>query len=272
MPIFAIGLDDGRKLHIDADDQDAALAGAQHFLRTTPPPQNPSGPSGLWQTFRVSDSPDAVQINANAIKSARDQGYSDQQIADHLVQRLTASGNGTAAQPNYYPKPSSFTEARDAGYSDDQIVQHLAQDTRGFGAKVQEALKQGYTPAQIMQHLSGPDVSATPHGPWEDYKNLPPLPPDYQLEDGPWRDFQTAQSSDAKRPMRFDDLPKTPKFDDLPPIPNGYQLERPAQQEGTTAAPVTAGGVAKAVGAGALSGVVGLPGDFVALTNLARRG
>ena len=31
-------------------------------------------------------------------------------------------------------------------------------------------------------------------------------------------------------------------------------------------------GVAKAVGAGALSGVVGLPGDVVALTNLARRG
>ncbi len=30
--IFEIGLDDGRTLHIDASDQDAALAGAQHFL------------------------------------------------------------------------------------------------------------------------------------------------------------------------------------------------------------------------------------------------
>ena len=69
----------------------------------------------------------------------------------------------------------------------------------------------------------------------------------------------------------FDDLPKTLKFDNLPPIPEGYQLEHPAPNTDTTSAPVTTAGVAKAVGAGALSGV-GLPGDVVALTNLARRG
>ena len=32
MPVFEIGLDDGRKLRIDAVDQEAALAGVQHFL------------------------------------------------------------------------------------------------------------------------------------------------------------------------------------------------------------------------------------------------
>ena len=76
-------------------------------MPTDPNPQA----SSLWQTFRLSDNPDAVQINANAIKSARDQGYSDQQIADHLatvypsllVKHLASSGNGAAAQPNYYP-------------------------------------------------------------------------------------------------------------------------------------------------------------------------
>ena len=77
------------------------------------------------------------------------------------MKHLASSGNGAAAQPNYYPKPPAFTEARDAGYSDDQIIQHLAKDTSGFGAKVQEALKQGYTPTQIIQHLSGPDVGTT---------------------------------------------------------------------------------------------------------------
>jgi hypothetical protein len=33
MPTFEIGLDDGRKIQIDADDQQSALAGAQHFLQ-----------------------------------------------------------------------------------------------------------------------------------------------------------------------------------------------------------------------------------------------
>ena len=46
----------------------------------------------------------------------------------------------------------------------------------------------------------------------------------------------------------------------------------PAQQGTRHRLPSPQAGVAKAVGAGALSGVVGLPGDVVALTNLARRG
>lgn len=45
MPIYQIGLDDGRTLHIDADDQDAALAGAQHVLKYgLPQSQDAQGP------------------------------------------------------------------------------------------------------------------------------------------------------------------------------------------------------------------------------------
>ena len=40
-------------------------------------PTEPNSQASLWQTFHLSDNPDAVQINAGAIKSARDQGYSD---------------------------------------------------------------------------------------------------------------------------------------------------------------------------------------------------
>ncbi|WP_316235066.1 MULTISPECIES: hypothetical protein [unclassified Bradyrhizobium] len=42
MPVFEIGLDDGRKLQIDADSQEAALAGVQHFLGQ-PTSSEPSG-------------------------------------------------------------------------------------------------------------------------------------------------------------------------------------------------------------------------------------
>jgi hypothetical protein len=42
MPTYEVQLDDGRKIHIDADDQNAALAGAQHFLNQNSPQASPS--------------------------------------------------------------------------------------------------------------------------------------------------------------------------------------------------------------------------------------
>ena len=41
MPTFEIGLNDGRTLHIDADDHQSALAGAQHFLQQGQPNTTP---------------------------------------------------------------------------------------------------------------------------------------------------------------------------------------------------------------------------------------
>ena len=43
MPVFQIGLDDGRTLRIEADDQAAALAGVQHFQEN----EKPTAPSGI---------------------------------------------------------------------------------------------------------------------------------------------------------------------------------------------------------------------------------
>jgi hypothetical protein len=47
MPTFQIGLEDGRTLHIEADNQEAALAGAQHFIgggaQNAPASNAPSG-------------------------------------------------------------------------------------------------------------------------------------------------------------------------------------------------------------------------------------
>ncbi len=130
MPTFEIGLNDGRTLHIDADDQESALAGAQHFIGQQP----------------------------------------------------------------------------------------AAADTKG---------------------------------PWTPYQNLPPIPDGYSLE-----------HPDGKSP----------------PLPQGFIPEGPwkefqnSQHAAPADTPVTAGGLAKAAGAGAVSGFVGLPGDVASLINLARRG
>jgi hypothetical protein len=43
MPVFQIGLEDGRSLRIEADDQESALAGAQHFLGNNTSAPEPSG-------------------------------------------------------------------------------------------------------------------------------------------------------------------------------------------------------------------------------------
>ena len=57
MPVFELSLDDGRKLHIDADSQEAALAGYQHFKdqETQAAPKAPAAtdaPSGVIAGFR----------------------------------------------------------------------------------------------------------------------------------------------------------------------------------------------------------------------------
>jgi hypothetical protein len=46
MPVFEIGLDDGRKLRIEADDQEAALAGVAHFQGSSAAPEK-EAPSAL---------------------------------------------------------------------------------------------------------------------------------------------------------------------------------------------------------------------------------
>jgi len=43
MPTFEIGLEDGRKLRIEADSQEAALAGAQHFMTQSAPDHSVTG-------------------------------------------------------------------------------------------------------------------------------------------------------------------------------------------------------------------------------------
>ena len=119
MPTYEVALDDGRKIHIDADDQDAALAGAQHF-RNNSPQKVPPLPSGYqledgapWNAFRVSDSPGAVQINAANIKQARDQGYSDEAIANHLASvypKLMLDHLSGATQQPIPPLPAGFQQ------------------------------------------------------------------------------------------------------------------------------------------------------------------
>jgi hypothetical protein len=177
MPTFEVGLDDGRKLQIDADNQDAALAGAQHFL------------SNNLRTPTASKSTAGFDVQG----------------------------------------------ARDAGYSDDEILDQLAKSTPNFD--IQGAHKAGYTSGEILDFLHPATT------------NTPPLPSGFQLDNHP-------------------------RAQGLPPLPDGYQIESQtapaaaAPQDG----PVTKMGLAKAAGAGLLSGTVGIPGDIVSLINLARRG
>lgn len=55
MPVFEIGLEDGRKLRIEADNQDAALSGVQHFMSQSPPvtQEQPSSPAAKPETGLV---------------------------------------------------------------------------------------------------------------------------------------------------------------------------------------------------------------------------
>ena len=64
MPTYEIELDDGRKLHVDAVDQDAALAGAQHAL--TQNPSNAPNGQGSNQSIYTVQTPSGHQLDIQA--------------------------------------------------------------------------------------------------------------------------------------------------------------------------------------------------------------
>ncbi|MDE2284324.1 MAG: hypothetical protein KGK33_06890 [Hyphomicrobiales bacterium] len=110
-----------------------------------------------WNDFRVSDSPQAVQINATAIKHARNLGFSDDQIASHLAEK--------------YPT---------------LLLDHLSGATQQTPPDTPAATAPQSGPLMFDSLPKGPpafdDLPVTPQA-------LPPLPEGYVL-DGPWRDFQ----------------------------------------------------------------------------------
>lgn len=182
MPIYNVELNDGRKISIDADTQDAALAGATHFLS-----QNPkSTQSQAFPNFVLSDGPDAVRSNAAAIQQARNQGYSDDDIAGHLASNFPStllnhlSGNASASAAN-----------NDGPWRD---YQNLPPLPAGFHLEHPDgkspALPDGFVPER-----PGAFDSLPPGHPMK-FDDLPKGGPQANAkQDGPWTDFQQQQDA-----------------------------------------------------------------------------
>jgi hypothetical protein len=122
MPVFQIELDDGRKLRIDAEDHNAALAGVQHFLGQKPQEAS-SGPGGMVN---------AVRQGAADVLSG---------TGETLNQYVGAGGDtlknaGAAIAPQGY---QSAPVVSDKGFDASAIPQAVAQAAPGAAASIAAA-------------------------------------------------------------------------------------------------------------------------------------
>lgn len=106
MPVFQIGLDDGRSLRIEADDQEAALAGVQHF-------QASDKPSGAGAAFAkgVSDTAGGIAstlglagVKADALKTVEEKTAPKDFKAASLIREGGSWMNPSDYQPGNLPQ------------------------------------------------------------------------------------------------------------------------------------------------------------------------
>ena len=179
-----------------------------------------------------------INIDPSQITAARNQGYSDDEIADYLGQRL-----------------KQFQDAKDNGYSSTEILDHLSgkQSAPATTDQQQKAGQQfDFTDPNGQRYTVNGPANATADQAFDilqkhlggQYQNLPPIPPDFQLE-----------HPDGKSP----------------PLPPGFVPEE-GPNKSASDTPNTYGGDAKALASGVAKGVLGLPEDAANLWNLGARG
>jgi hypothetical protein len=115
VPVFELELDDGRKLHIDADSQEAALAGYKHFQETEGAPKAPSG----FLAGAAHGAEDLVHGDAATLKS------------------FAGVGNGAPApDANYVPANITNGSVNPLTWNYSQIPQKVAENAPGLGQDV----------------------------------------------------------------------------------------------------------------------------------------
>ncbi|MGM5019202.1 hypothetical protein [Tardiphaga sp. 367_B4_N1_1] len=117
MPTFQIGLEDGRSLHIEADSQEAALAGVQHFLG-----QKPAEPSGAAAGFAK-----GTEDIANGVKETAKQYLG------------VGQGAEKPSDPNYVPAEviNGFNPLK---WNYDQLPQKVAEVAPGLAETAASAM------------------------------------------------------------------------------------------------------------------------------------
>jgi hypothetical protein len=144
----------------------------------------------IWNQFVVSDGPGAVRINADAIKQARQSGYSSDDIASHLAQvypkLLVDHLSGDTPT-----EPKASQNAAEEG----PWTEYQKQPPLPAGFQLEGGSKPTAQNGRTLMFDDLPKGPTRPDGSPLKFDDLPPLPPDFQLEDGPWRDFQKPQKS-----------------------------------------------------------------------------
>src|SRR5438105_2881726 len=105
MPVFEIGLDDGRKLRVEADNEEAALAGVAHFKanegpKAPAPVEKSTEPSGVLAGISHGFN-DTVRGNMETAKSYAGVGPGGKREDDNYVPANVSNGSFNPLKWNY---------------------------------------------------------------------------------------------------------------------------------------------------------------------------
>lgn len=132
MPVFEVGLDDGRKLRIEADDQEAALAGVAHFQTQ----EGAKAPSGFAAGL-VHGAQDWAHGNAETAKDFYGVGNGYEPTDKGYVPANVTNGSANPLKWNYSQIPQKIAEQA-PGLGQDIVAASVAAKTAkgaGLGAK-----------------------------------------------------------------------------------------------------------------------------------------
>jgi hypothetical protein len=156
MPVFEVGLDDGRKLRIEADDQEAALAGVAHFQSQ----EGAKAPSGFA---------------AGLVHGAQELVHGDAETAKDFY------GVGKGYEPTdkgYVPANVTNGSINPLNWNYSQIPQKIAEQAPGLGQDIVAAsagskLAPGGSKAKPCWPSWWRSVRVAPHG-WRHRERRPP--------------------------------------------------------------------------------------------------
>jgi hypothetical protein len=158
MPTFEIGLDDGRTLHIEADSQEAALAGVQHFLGNTQAAKD-GAPSGALAGFKHG-AQELVNSDSETAKDFYGVGDGAKPADPNYVPANITNGSIDPREWNYSQVPQKIAEMAPGLAQDIAAAKVASMAARPLGAKAAAIAGLGGGAVSAWHRMAGNDAKA----------------------------------------------------------------------------------------------------------------
>ncbi len=152
MPVFEIALEDGRKLRVDADDQQAALAGVQQFIS-----QSSTTGAAPKDAPKSESFTDALRHGVSNVVGGL--GETIEQYGSKNAVSDTLKSMGETARPENYDPARVFS--REEGFTPGDAPRMLAEGAPGLGMDIAAGATAGKLAARAPGGIVGKGLAAS---------------------------------------------------------------------------------------------------------------